>query len=81
LFMHLRLGLPSGLSPSGFPTLNQVFICYHSSQISELCYVFKTSVTYLHAMILPCILVTRQSMFTSRPNSLLESIKFVCFSL
>jgi hypothetical protein len=32
-------------------------IRYSYSQISELCHIFKTSLSYLHIMILPCILV------------------------
>jgi hypothetical protein len=42
------------------PLLNQVLICYHRAQMSELCPNFKTCVTYLYVMILPSILVMRQ---------------------
>jgi hypothetical protein len=35
--------------------LNQDFIYYSRTQISELFHIFKTSVTYFYAMILPCI--------------------------
>ncbi|PNF27593.1 hypothetical protein B7P43_G02276 [Cryptotermes secundus] len=47
-------------SISSYFVLNQVLICYRHSQISKLCHIFKTFVTYLHIIILPCILVTRQ---------------------
>jgi hypothetical protein len=39
---------------------NQILICCCHSQISELCHIFETSVTYLHFTILPCFLVMRQ---------------------
>jgi hypothetical protein len=40
--------------------VNQVPIRYSRSQISELCHIFKGTVSCLFAMVLSCIMVTRQ---------------------
>jgi hypothetical protein len=48
-------------SPHNF-LLNQIFICDFRSQILDLCQIFKRSLSYLylHSIILPYILETRQ---------------------
>jgi hypothetical protein len=40
--------------------LNQILICYFHFQIFELRHIFKTTISYLYVMILPCNLVTRR---------------------
>jgi hypothetical protein len=54
-------------SPLNF-LLNQVLNCYSCSQISELRHIFKTSVSYLYVIILPCIPVTRQQHRAVQPQ-------------
>jgi hypothetical protein len=63
-------------------------ICYHRYKIFELLRIFKESVSSFCVTILPRILVMRQRhilsspAFTSRPTSLLASIKsFLFFSV
>jgi hypothetical protein len=55
--------------------LNKSLIFYCLSQIFELCHFFRRSISCLHVMILPCILMKRQNKyldcyaFSSRPTS------------
>jgi hypothetical protein len=39
--------------------MNQILICYCHSQITELCYISRGSISYLYVMIMACILVTK----------------------
>jgi hypothetical protein len=67
--------------------LNKDLICYSRFQISELCHIFERSVTYLMSWFCPAFwwrdsnMYSVFSAFTSRPTSLLASIKVCVFSL
>jgi hypothetical protein len=49
----------TGVSPAHNFLINQILICYCCSQIFEVLHIFKSSVSCLYVIILPCILVMR----------------------
>lgn len=48
-----------GIDYEEYCVKNEILICYCRSQILELRHIFKGYITYLYAMIFPCILMTR----------------------